>query len=44
MPPKMGTREVKDETNYRTGWILDEGITKQMLDEAMKAKELIYKG
>lgn len=41
MPPKVGTREVKDETNYRTGWVLDEGITRTMLEESMKAKELI---
>ena len=44
MPPKVGTREVVDETNYRTGWVLNEDITKMMLDEAMKAKSLIYKG
>jgi hypothetical protein len=43
MPPKVGVREVVDETNYRTGWLLNEDITKMMLDEAMKAKQLIYK-
>lgn len=43
MPPRVGTREVVDETNYRTGWVLGEDITKLMLDEAMKAKALIYK-
>ena len=41
MPPQVGTREVKDETNYRTGFVLEEGMTRQMLDESMKAKELI---
>lgn len=38
MPPKVGVREVVDETNYRTGWLLNEEITKMMLDEATKAK------
>lgn len=44
MPPKVGTREIVDETHYRTGWLLNEEITKMMLDEATKAKQLIYKG
>ena len=44
MPPRVGTREIVDETHYRTGWLLGEEITKMMLDEATKAKELIYKG
>ena len=44
MPPKIGVREVVDDTNYRTGWLLSEEMTKQMLDEAMKAKQMIYKG
>lgn len=43
MPPKVGTREIVDETSYRTGWLLAEEITKMMLDEAMKTKESIYK-
>lgn len=43
MPPKIGVREVVDETNYRTGWLLGEDITKTMLDEAMKTKETIHK-
>lgn len=43
MPPRVGTREVVDETNYRTGWVLGEEITKMMMDEAMKAKDMIYK-
>ena len=38
MPPKVGVREVEDETNYRTGWLLSEEMTKMMLDEATKAK------
>jgi hypothetical protein len=28
MPPKTGVREVKDETNYRTGWVLSEEMCK----------------
>lgn len=43
MPPKVGVREINDETNYRTGWLLSEEMTKMMLDEAMKTKELIHK-
>lgn len=43
MPPKVGVREVVDETNYRTGWLLSEEMTKMMLDEAMKTKQLIHK-
>lgn len=35
MPPKVGTRFVKDEHHYRTGWLIDEAISKQMLDQAM---------
>jgi len=38
MPPQTGVREVNDETNYRTGWVLSEEMCKQMLDESMKAK------
>ena len=34
---------MKDETFYRTGWILGEEITKMMLDQAMKAKNVVYK-
>lgn len=44
MPPKVGVREVVDETHYRTGWVLNDEITKMMLDQAMKAKNMIYKG
>lgn len=44
MPPKVGVREVVDETHYRTGWLLGEEITKMMLDEAMKIKQMIFKG
>jgi len=38
MPPKTGTREVKDEHNYRTGWVVSEELCKQMLEEVMKGK------
>ena len=43
MPPKVGVREVVDETHYRTGWLLSEEMTKMMLDEAMKTKLMIHK-
>jgi hypothetical protein len=43
MPPRVGIREVNDETNYRTGWVLGEEMTKMMLDLAMKSKMLIHK-
>lgn len=32
MPPRVGAREVVDDTNYRTGWVLSEEMTKMMLD------------
>mmetsp|Transcript_35671 Transcript_35671/g.34703 ORF Transcript_35671/g.34703 Transcript_35671/m.34703 type:complete len:126 (-) Transcript_35671:495-872(-) len=43
MPPKTGVREILDDTYYRTGWLLAEEMAKQMLDEATKAKKLIFK-
>lgn len=42
MPPKTGTREVVDETQHRTGWLLDEEIVEEMLEGAAKAKRLIH--
>jgi len=41
MPPKTGTREVVDETHYRTGWIHDESMVEEMLEGAAKAKSVI---
>ena len=43
MPPKTGSREVKDDTNYRTGWLIDEQLASQILEETMKGKQLIHK-
>lgn len=43
MPPRVGPREVVDDTNYRTGWVLGEEMTKMMLDESMKTKLMIHK-
>jgi len=43
MPPKTGCREVKDETNYRTGWLVSEELCNQILEEVMRAKQLIHK-
>jgi len=38
MPPKSGCRQVVDETNYRTGWIVSEELCNQIFEEVMKAK------
>lgn len=43
MPPRTGTREVKDDQKYRTGWLQSEEMCNQMLEEAMKGKQLIHK-
>jgi len=43
MPPRVGTREVVDEHKYRTGWLVSEELSNQMLEEAMKGKQLIHK-
>lgn len=42
MPPKVGVREVVEDTHYRTGWLLSEEMTEKMLAEAMKTKQLIH--
>ena len=42
MPPVVGTRRVADETHYRTGWLIDEEMTKKMLDQSMAMKQLIH--
>ena len=38
MPPRVGVREVVDEHKYRTGWLVSEELTNQMLEEVMKGK------
>jgi len=43
MPPKTGCRTVVDEHHFRTGWLVSEELCKQMLEECMKAKQLIHK-
>ena len=43
MPPRTGVREVVDENKYRTGWLVSEELCNQMLEEAMKGKQLIHK-
>jgi hypothetical protein len=43
MPPKTGCREVVDDTHHRTGWLVSEELCKQMLEESMKAKQLVHK-
>jgi len=42
MPPKVGVRFVKDSTHYRTGWLVSEELTQQMLDQATTMKRLIH--
>lgn len=43
MPPKVGTKFVDDTSHYRTGWILEEEVTKMMLKHVTEAKEVIHK-
>ena len=43
MPPQTGVRQVEDETNYRTGWVVAEDMTDKILKEAMVAKQLVHK-
>ena len=38
MPPKVGTRFVKDDTHYRTGWLISEELSAKMLEHAMVMK------
>lgn len=42
MPRLPGTIEKPDESNYRTGFVLPEEMTKQMLAQSMHMKELIH--
>ena len=41
MPPKVGTKYNEDKTNQRTGWILEDDVTKKRMEEVMAAKEYI---
>lgn len=43
MPPQVGTRQVKDDTHYRTGWLINEEMTNKMLEHSMEMKKLIHK-
>jgi hypothetical protein len=43
MPPKTGCREVTDPHHYRTGWLLEEAMCKQYLEESMKCKQMVHK-
>ena len=43
MPPKTGEREVVDSTHYRTGWLINENLAHQILEETMKGKQMIHK-
>ena len=41
MPPKVGTKYNEDKTNQRTGWILEDDVTKKIMEEVTAAKEYI---
>jgi hypothetical protein len=43
MPPQTGVRQVDDESNYRTGWVVAEEMTDKILKESMVAKQLVHK-
>jgi len=43
MPIKVSTRFIEDKSNYRTGWVLDEDITKMMIKCAVDARAVIHK-
>jgi len=43
MPPRVGIREVPDDTNYRTGFLISEELSKMMMVESMKTKMMIHK-
>ena len=43
MPPRVGIREVPDDTNYRTSFLISEELSKMMMDESMKTKMMIHK-
>ena len=43
MPPKIGTRQVGDKSNQRTGWVLDEEATKMMMQHITAARASIHK-
>lgn len=43
MPPQVGVREVKDDTHYRTGWLLTEEMANKMLEHSMEMKKIIHK-
>ena len=41
MPPKVGTKYNEDKTNQRTGWILEDDVTKKIMEAVTAAKEYI---
>ena len=43
MPPKVGTKYNEDKTNQRTGWILEDEVTKKIMEEVNAAKEYLSK-
>jgi len=43
MPPQVGVRKVKDDSHYRTGWLLGEEMTQKILEHSMDMKKMIHK-
>ena len=41
MPERVGTKYNEDKTNQRTGWILEDDITKKIMEAVNEAKEYI---
>lgn len=43
MPPHTGVRQIKDESHYRTGWVVSEEMSQKMLQQATAMKKLVHK-
>ena len=41
MPPKVGTKYNEDKTNQRCGWILEDDVTKKIMDQVNITKEYL---
>ena len=43
MPPKVGTRFMEDKCQYRTGWLVDEEVTKKIIKSVADTRAVIGK-
>ena len=43
LPPRVGSRTKADETHHRTGWVLEQSLTEEMMEIAAAAKKAIHK-